>query len=85
MSRIRVRIDRVALGGLEPAQRRDVVEGLRAELARALAEPATRAASAAPRRTPVLRLGRAVLGPGGPGGRALGAAVARAIARSLHP
>jgi hypothetical protein len=40
MSRIRVTIDRVALQGLNPAEQTAVMDGLKAELARALANPA---------------------------------------------
>ena len=82
MSRVRVTIGRLALRGFDPGQARAVGEGLRAELARLLADPALRPA-ARPRRAPVLRLGALPMAEGGAG--ALGRAVARAIARGLSP
>jgi hypothetical protein len=84
MSRIRITIDRVTLQSLDPAQRCAFIEGLKAELARSLSTPATRAAWKS-LRTPVLRLGNLPLKPGPSGSRALGAAVARAIGRKIRP
>ena len=84
--RINVTIDRLVLGGLEPAARSSFAEGLRRELGRVLADPATlaliREGRSYPRRTPVLRLGQVPLQPGISGARTLGHAVARAIGRS---
>jgi hypothetical protein len=85
MRRIHVTIDRVALAGFDPAQRRALVEGLKAELSGVLASPAARSALVGSRRTPVLRLGRIPLAPGASGSRAFGAGVARAIGRRLKP
>jgi hypothetical protein len=85
MSRIRVNIDRIALRGLDPAQRRGLVEGLQGELQRILSDPATREAASRSRRTPVLRVASAALAPGSPGGRSVGIGIARAIGRSLNP
>jgi hypothetical protein len=85
-ARINLTIDRLVLGGLEPAARSSFVEGLRSELGRVLADPATLAAiregRSNPRRTPVLRLGQVPLQPSISGARTLGRAVARAIGRS---
>ena len=85
MSRVRVNIDSLVLGGLDPGARKALVEGLRAELSRALSDPAARAAWTRSQRTPVLRLGRMTLQPGATGGRALGVGVARAIAKGGKP
>ncbi|HEX4004733.1 MAG TPA: hypothetical protein VHX60_01030 [Acidobacteriaceae bacterium] len=85
MSRIHVTIDRVALAGFEPTERAALVEGLKTELSRILADPTTRAAWARSRRTPVLRLGRMPLTRGTSGGRSFGNGVARAIGKRLNP
>ncbi len=84
MSRIRITIDRLALQGFDPAERAALVEGLKGELARALADPASRAALKS-RRTPVLRLGNIERQSGAAGGRKFGTAVARAIGKSVKP
>jgi hypothetical protein len=80
MSRINVTIDRLVLKGLDPAARTALVQGLRAELAQVLSDPAQRAALSS-RRTPVLRLGQMPLQPGISGARNLGRAVARAFGK----
>lgn len=85
MKRIRVNIDRIAIMGLDAAQRIALVEGLEGELSRILAERAGRGAPMKARQTPVIRLGRVPLAPGSPGGRRLGSGIARAIGRSLGP
>jgi hypothetical protein len=85
MSRIQVAIDQLVLRGIEPADRKALVEGLQSELSRVLANPATRAAWARSHRTPVLRLGHMLFEPGPPGGRKLGGGVARAIGKGLKP
>jgi hypothetical protein len=84
MSRIRITIDRVVLQGLDPAERTALVEGLKAELIRALSSPQSRAVLRS-RRTPVMRLANLQRQPGPSGSRAFGAAVARAIGRSVKP
>ncbi|MGA8572452.1 MAG: hypothetical protein ACLP7A_05350 [Desulfobaccales bacterium] len=85
MSRVRVTIDRLALGGFAPAERAALVEGLKSELARLLADPAARAQWARSHRRPVLRLGRMPIESGPSGGRKFGGAVARALGRRLKP
>jgi hypothetical protein len=85
MSRIHVTIDRVALAGFEPAERAALVEGLKSELSRMLADPATRSAWARSRRTPVVRLGRMPLTRGSAGGRSFGNGLARAIGKKMKP
>lgn len=74
MSRIHVTIDRLAIGGLGASERRALVEGLKGELVRVLADPAARSELVA-RRTPVIRLGPVAAA----GGRAVGERIARAI------
>ena len=85
MSRIRVTIDRIVLSGMQPAERTSLVEALRSELSRVLADPATRADWARSHRTPVLKLGRMPVEPGPAGGRKLGGGMARAIGKGLKP
>jgi hypothetical protein len=84
MSRIRITIDRLALQGFNAAERAALVEGLKGELTRALADPTSRAALRS-HRTPVLRLGKLEHQPGASGSRSLGTAVARAIGRRVKP
>jgi hypothetical protein len=81
MSRVDVTIDRLVLRGLDPAARTAFVEGLRSELARALADPVTRANLSSSGRTPVLRLGRMPLRPGISGARNFGMTIARAVSK----
>ena len=85
MSKIHVTIDRLALSGLDPAARHAFVTGLKAELTRALADPAQRANLAKSRQTPVLRLGRVSLDPGVGGARKLGGQVAKNIIGGIKP
>jgi hypothetical protein len=86
MSRITLTIDRLVLAGFDPAERGALVEGLRGELSRVLADPATRADWARSHRTPVLRLAPMPLnGDGSTGGRKFGQGVARAVGRGLKP
>ena len=85
MSRIRVTIDRLLLPPMEIADRKALVESLRAELKRTLSDPAARATWATPHRTPVLRLGRMPLSPGPSASRKFGAALARSIGKGLKP
>jgi hypothetical protein len=84
MSRIRLSIDQLTLRGFEPAERTAIIDGLKTELARVLADPAARAAWKS-RRTPVLRLGKLPFQPGPSGSRNFGGSVARAIGKSVKP
>jgi hypothetical protein len=83
MSRVRVTIDRLSLRGFDAAQQKALVEGLKGELARLLADPAARAAAGGSRGTPAVRLGRMPLAPGLSGSRNFGARLARAITGRL--
>jgi hypothetical protein len=85
MSRIHLTIDQLVLKGLEPAERRAIVESLQAELSKVLSDPATRAAWARSHRTPVLKLGRMPFESGPAGGRKFGSGLARAIGKGLKP
>jgi hypothetical protein len=83
MSRIRLKIDALALQGLDAAESRALVEGLRSELARVLSDPSARAEWARSHRTPVLRLGRIPLETGSAGSRKFGKGMADAIGKGL--
>jgi hypothetical protein len=84
MSRtIEVNIERLVLRGIDPADRKALVEGLQAELSRILAEPQSDEERMQSRRTPLLKLGRMPLEPGPSGGRKFGSGVARAINRGM--
>jgi hypothetical protein len=85
MSRVRVTIDQLVLKGLEPADRKALVEGLQAELSQVLSNPSGRAEWARSHRTPVMKLGRMPFEAGPAGGRKFGASVARAIGKGLKP
>ena len=66
--RVTLHIDHLVLRGIDPLDQHALVDGLKAELARVLADPATRAGMQ-PRRTPVMRLGRMAMQPGQAGAR----------------
>jgi len=85
MSRVRVTIDQLVLRGLEPVERKAIVEGLQRELSQILSDPAARAEWAHSHRTPVLRLGQLPLESGASGGRKFGKQLADAIGRRLKP
>jgi hypothetical protein len=85
MSRIHLHIDRLVLPEMAVSDRAALVEGLKGELARALADPAARAGWARSHRTPVLRLGRMPLEPGSAGGGKFGSALGASIGRGLKP
>jgi hypothetical protein len=85
MSRINMTIGQLVLKGFDPSDRKVVAEGLHAELARVLADPATRAGWARSHRTPVLKLGRMPMETGPAGRRKFGAGVARSIGKGLKP
>jgi hypothetical protein len=83
MSRIRITIDELGFKGFAPAQRKALVEGLRGELVRVLANPASQAGWS-PRDVPQLRLGPMAMELGEAGGRKLGAAMAHRINRGVR-
>lgn len=85
MSRIRVTIDELALKGFDPADGRAVVEGLRSELARVLANPLTRDQLTRSHHAPVLKLGRLPIQEGAAGSRKFGRDMAQGIGRRLKP
>lgn len=85
MSPVRIIIDQLALKGLDPVERKAMVEGLKRELTKVLSNPATRAEWAHSHRTPVLRLGPLPIQPGAAGSRQFGSRVARALGRGLKP
>jgi len=85
MSRIEVKIDRVVLRGVDPADQHALVNGFKNELSGLLADPATGIRSARSQRTPVLRVGRLSMDPGLGGARKLGGAIAVAIGKGLKP
>jgi hypothetical protein len=79
--RVNVTIDRVVLRGIDRHDAVAVTASLKAELARALAEPARPSASLRPQVAPVLRLGSLPLDAGRVGSRRFGASLARAIVK----
>ena len=83
--RVTLNIDRLVLRGIDPMDQRALAEGLKSELTRVLAEPATREAIGASRRTPVIRLGRVPMQAGQAGARTFGVGVAKAIVRGIKP
>lgn len=83
MTRIRVTIDHVALRGIDPVERKAILEGLQAELGSLLTDSTTRAHWARSQRVPVVRLGAVPLNPGISGGRQFGSVVARASTARL--
>jgi hypothetical protein len=86
MSRIiEVHIDRLALRGVDPLDRQALAQGLKAELSRILADPASQAALSKSRRTPTLRVGRIPLEHGPSGSRKFGGGLARAIGKGMQP
>jgi hypothetical protein len=85
VSRIDVTIDRVVLRGIDAADRHGLVDGLKRELAHALARPAATAPPLASRQTPLLRAGPLPLAPGPSGARRLGGGIAQAIAKGIRP
>jgi hypothetical protein len=85
MSRVRLSIDRLVMQGMGPVEQQALVDGLKAELARVLSDPAARADWARSHRTPVVKLGRMTLEPGRAGGRKFGGGLARGIGTRLKP
>jgi len=85
MSRIRVTVDHLVLKGFDAGDRKPLLEGLKAELSRLLADPNGRAGWAHSYRTPILRLGGIPLEAGPVGGRKFGRSLAAAIGKGLKP
>ncbi len=85
VSKIQITIERLVLNGLEPPDRKALLEGLQTELAQILSDPAARAGWGGAHRTPVLKLGRMPIEPGPAGGRKFGGGLARAIGKGLRP
>ena len=85
VSNIHLHIDRLILPAMDIGERNALIQGLKGELRRLLADPATRAAWARTHRTPVLRLGRMKLGAGASGSGQFGAALGSSIAKRLKP
>lgn len=85
MTRIHLTIDELTLKGIEPADRKALLEELHTELSRLLADPTSRSAWARSHRTPVLKLGRVPFEPGPAGGRKLGKQLAAAVHKGLKP
>jgi hypothetical protein len=85
--RLDIQIDRLVLRGVDPLDKVALVNALRAELTRSLADsdPATGIANVRSRRVPGLRATVPTLEPGLAGARALGAGVARAIVKGIKP
>jgi hypothetical protein len=83
MSPIHVHSDRIVLRGVDPADRDALVSGLKSELARVLGDPGTLAPRAAPRRTPVMRLGKMTMEQGIGGPHKFGSSVGRAIGKGI--
>lgn len=85
MSRIRVTVDRLVLPGHGIVDQKALVEGLQAELRRALADPAARHEWAKSQHRPALQLGPLTLEPGFSGGTNFGIRMARAITKGMKP
>lgn len=83
MSRVRVRIDQIAVRGLDAAASSAVIEGLRVELARVLRDAPTLPVRS--HRTPLMKLAPLSLQTGTAGARQLGVQAAGAIARKVRP
>jgi hypothetical protein len=82
MSRIRIRIDRLKLNGIDPRDARALAEGLRSGLSGVLMNRSPRA-KWENSSTPVMRLGNMTLAPGASGARHFGNNLARAIGKGL--
>jgi hypothetical protein len=83
MSRIHVIIDTLVLNGFEANERQALIDGLQAELTRALSDPQSDTGWAQPHRTNVLRL-PAIASERGPAGRrSFGRQLGRVIEGSL--
>jgi hypothetical protein len=76
---IHVTIDRIALRGIEPGDRRHLIAALQSELTRVLSDPETRTSLTHSGHIPVLRPVTLPYTPGPSGSRSLGRSIARAI------
>jgi hypothetical protein len=76
---IEVKIDRLVLRGIDPADHKALIEGLQAELSRVLGEPQLYGGKMQSRWTPVMKLGQITLEAGPSGRRKFGGGLARAI------
>jgi hypothetical protein len=85
MSHINLSIDQIVVKGFDPGDHKALIEGMKSELSRILADPSTREEWARSHRTPVLRLGRMPLASGLSGARRFGGGVARAIGKGMKP
>lgn len=85
MSRIRLRIERLVLNGLQHGQEKALVESLRNHLSQILADRGTRSEWARSHRTLVLKLGRMPITPGSVGAGRFGVQLARGIGKGLKP
>lgn len=84
MKRVVLHIDRLVLRGFRPENRAAIVEGLRGELGRLLADPTTSARLSSTPQVPKIDAGRVSVRQGGEAsqiGAALGGAVVRGIKR----
>jgi hypothetical protein len=79
MSRVRVKIGHIVLRGLDPADRQPLLDGLKSELSRLLANRANEVRSARLRHMPVLYMRGLSSQPGASGANKLGGAIARGI------
>jgi hypothetical protein len=80
-ARVKVVIDRLVLRGVDPHQVQALADGLKAELARTLAQPG--ASAGLPRNVPVLQLADAPLHAGRASARAFGTNLAGAIRKGV--
>ncbi len=83
--RVTLHIDRLVLRGIDPLDQHALVDGLKTEMARVLADKAARTSLEQSRRTPVVRLGRMPLQSGLAGARSFGGSLGRAIISSSSP
>jgi|HubBroStandDraft_2_1064218.scaffolds.fasta_scaffold934555_2 hypothetical protein len=84
MSRVTVTIDRMMLHGMNAAERLALIDAIRSELTRVLADPATGITAAKSRHTPVMRLGPITMESGAAGARRLGTRIARGIGKGVR-
>jgi hypothetical protein len=83
MRRITVAIDRLVLRGVDPADGRALVEALKGELARTLADSGSGLGRAGSHSIAVVRGAAPTLEPGRAGARQIGRAAARTIGKEI--